>query len=358
MIRTSLQEELLASARSIVQPLAARLGARSHLYFELGSTTASQLTIAVRYRPPGEAVLSEYGERFNEDDPLTRSFRSWLQGEGPTVPKPLIVALRELPQPAKTSYERLFLHRARIHDIIGLGIPLLLAGERKVFCFGMHRRATDPWFNSSDAKTLRRAATALRVRAENLALREQLALRDQISDAFSHCRSYNWIAFDSQLRVRDMRGDALCRSRSGSTIVESVRAQLEACHSAKDSRTRSFSLRVHSGVEGNEATALAHEIVGEGGERWWLVHTDMASRSISDRAVNLLFDAAGLTARERNVALVVAEGASNADVARALRISVLTVENHLRSVYSKLGVSSRLQLLRAVHDASSTAAPE
>ncbi|EIM99927.1 helix-turn-helix domain-containing protein [Paraburkholderia hospita] len=358
MKRISAQEELQISARSIVQPLATRLGANSHLYFELGSTTAKELTIAVRYRPPEEAVLSEYGERFYEDDPLTQPFRSWLQGEGTTVPAPLVVALRELPQAAKTSYEARFLHRARIHDVIGLGIPMSLAGARKVLCFGMHRCATDPWFNGSDAKTLRRAATTLRVRAENLALHEQLALRDQITDAFSHSGMHNWIVFDSQLRVRDMRGDTLCRSRSGSTILESVRAQLEACRSAKDSRTRSISLRVHSGVEGNEATALAHEIVGEGGERWWLVHTDTASRSIIDRAVNSLFDAAGLTAREREVALVVAEGASNADVARALRISVLTVENHLRSVYSKLGISSRLQLLRAMHDASATPAPE
>lgn len=350
MQRVSLQDELLNHARSIVQPLATRLRAKSHLYFELGATTAQELTIAVRYRPPAEAALSEYGERFYEDDPLTRPFRAWLQGEGTTVPQPRVVALRELPPRAKTSYETRFLHRAGIHDVIGLGIPLALHGARKVFCFGMHRRATDPWFDASEARALRRAASALSVAAENLALREQLALRDQVTEAFSHSGSHNWIVFDAQFRVRDMRGDALCGSRTRSTLVDSIRAQLEACRAAADGHPRSMSLRIPSSVEGGEATALAREIVGEGGERWWLVHTDTASRSVNTRAVDSLFDAAGLTARERQVALVVAEGASNAAVARALSISVLTVENHLRSVYSKLGVRSRLQLLRAMHD--------
>ncbi|WP_250536844.1 helix-turn-helix transcriptional regulator [Caballeronia sp. AZ10_KS36] len=359
MKRVSAQEELQSSARSIVQPLAARLGARSCLYFELGATPAKDLTISVRYRPPEEVVLSEYGERFYEDDPLTRPFRSWLQGEGTTVPEPLVVALRELPQRAKTSYETRFLHRARIYDVIGLGIPMSLAGARKVFCFGMHRRATEPWFTASEAKTLRRAATALRVNAENLALREQLALRDRVTDAFSHSGSYSWILFDSHLRVRDMRGDALGRPGARSTMVERIRAQLEACRCARNSHTRSISLRVYSGVEEDAAATLAaREIAGEGGERWWLVHTDTAPRSITSSGFDSFFDAAGLTAREREVARVVAEGASNAAVARALGISVLTVENHLRSVYGKLGVSSRLQMLRAMHDASSTSTPE
>jgi DNA-binding CsgD family transcriptional regulator len=37
-------------------------------------------------------------------------------------------------------------------------------------------------------------------------------------------------------------------------------------------------------------------------------------------------------------------GASSADVAARLGLSVRTVENHLQQAYSKLGVSSRAQL--------------
>ena len=51
-----------------------------------------------------------------------------------------------------------------------------------------------------------------------------------------------------------------------------------------------------------------------------------------------------LSQREREIALLVARGSSNVEIARALAISHKTVEKHLGSVYHKLGFSSRAQL--------------
>jgi DNA-binding CsgD family transcriptional regulator len=51
-----------------------------------------------------------------------------------------------------------------------------------------------------------------------------------------------------------------------------------------------------------------------------------------------------LTDRELQVAQMASAGASSADVAARLGLSVRTVENHLQQAYSKLGVSSRAQL--------------
>lgn len=55
-----------------------------------------------------------------------------------------------------------------------------------------------------------------------------------------------------------------------------------------------------------------------------------------------------LTPQELQVALVVAEGATNKEVGAALFISPRTVEFHLGHVYSKLGVRSRTELVRRV----------
>ena len=48
-----------------------------------------------------------------------------------------------------------------------------------------------------------------------------------------------------------------------------------------------------------------------------------------------------LTTREREVLQLLARGLSNAQIAEELMVSLLTVKAHLRSIYSKLGVTSR-----------------
>ena len=50
---------------------------------------------------------------------------------------------------------------------------------------------------------------------------------------------------------------------------------------------------------------------------------------------------AGLTAREMEVLRLVAQGLTSAQIAEQLVISLLTVNTHVRSIYSKLGVTSR-----------------
>ena len=49
----------------------------------------------------------------------------------------------------------------------------------------------------------------------------------------------------------------------------------------------------------------------------------------------------GLTTREVEVLCLVAQGLSNAEIADRLIISLLTVKAHMRSLYNKLGISSR-----------------
>jgi DNA-binding CsgD family transcriptional regulator len=57
-----------------------------------------------------------------------------------------------------------------------------------------------------------------------------------------------------------------------------------------------------------------------------------------------------LTATERRVAALAVDGLSNKEIARALVVTVNTVEFHLRNVYAKLGVRSRMQLATRVQE--------
>ncbi len=58
-----------------------------------------------------------------------------------------------------------------------------------------------------------------------------------------------------------------------------------------------------------------------------------------------------LTPRERDVALAVAAGASNADIGERLDLSLATVKAHVSRVMVKLGVTNRTQVALLVHDA-------
>lgn len=53
--------------------------------------------------------------------------------------------------------------------------------------------------------------------------------------------------------------------------------------------------------------------------------------------------AEGLTERERQVLVLVAEGKANKEIARELDICVKTVEYHITNILGKLGAASRTE---------------
>ena len=59
----------------------------------------------------------------------------------------------------------------------------------------------------------------------------------------------------------------------------------------------------------------------------------------------------GLTDRERDVALAVGRGLSNAEIAGELYLSVPTVKAHVSRLFEKLGTTNRVQIAIVVHHA-------
>lgn len=78
----------------------------------------------------------------------------------------------------------------------------------------------------------------------------------------------------------------------------------------------------------------------------------VGEQSVDDRQVDQLFSrrlsSLPLTARERELVVLVLKGLPNKDIARQFGIGEQTVKNYLGTVYQKLGVNSRSELFHVV----------
>ncbi|WP_188301664.1 helix-turn-helix transcriptional regulator [Streptomyces sp. CBMA156] len=96
-------------------------------------------------------------------------------------------------------------------------------------------------------------------------------------------------------------------------------------------------------------------------DRWYLLHgaalrggeaqdavTVVASPASPAEVMPLYLAAYGLTAREQEVALLLVRGSDTRDVSRLLAMTPYTVQDHLKSVFTKTGVGSRQELIARI----------
>ena len=71
-------------------------------------------------------------------------------------------------------------------------------------------------------------------------------------------------------------------------------------------------------------------------------------RATGPQSATLRLEVNGVTSREREVATLLARGLSSAEIADTLVLSPYTVQDHVKSLYDKLGVGSRQELVARV----------
>jgi DNA-binding NarL/FixJ family response regulator len=98
---------------------------------------------------------------------------------------------------------------------------------------------------------------------------------------------------------------------------------------------------VHAG-DGMLSPAITRRLIS-------LVAGDSDAAARTDRARDRM---ATLSPREHDVALAVARGQANAEIAAALHLSVPTVKAHVSRLLDKLDVNNRVQIALLVNDAS------
>lgn len=71
-------------------------------------------------------------------------------------------------------------------------------------------------------------------------------------------------------------------------------------------------------------------------------------RATSPQATAIVLDAHGVTAREREIAGLLARGLSNPEIAERLVLSPYTVQDHIKSLFEKTNVTSRQELVARI----------
>jgi DNA-binding NarL/FixJ family response regulator len=89
---------------------------------------------------------------------------------------------------------------------------------------------------------------------------------------------------------------------------------------------------------------------------WITLHASLQDGRVAiviDRAAGresaaLRLETYGVTARESEVATLLAQGCSNAEIAATMVVSPYTVQDHIKSLFEKTGVSSRRELVARI----------
>jgi DNA-binding CsgD family transcriptional regulator len=131
---------------------------------------------------------------------------------------------------------------------------------------------------------------------------EALALHSRVEDRFQHARTL--LAFGERLRRAGERRDARERLRAALELFEGLGAAPWRDRTEQELRASGAKLR-RAAESGDE-----------------------------------------LTPQELQIALQVAEGKANKEVAAAMFLSTKTVEFHLSRIYRKLDITSRAELIR------------
>jgi DNA-binding CsgD family transcriptional regulator len=111
-------------------------------------------------------------------------------------------------------------------------------------------------------------------------------------------------------------------------------------------------------TDAREQLRAAHATFERLGARPWSERAATELRATGERLRRRHGEGEELTPQELQVALQVAEGKTNKEAGAALFLSPKTIDYHLRSVFRKLGVSSRAELARHFATRSDQAADQ
>lgn len=328
----------------LLRPVAARIAATSGVYFRFagaprGDCYAANYTYAGDTPETAEAYLDHYFRL----DPLVRTGLRWLHH--PQAPiEPVTGLSASAVDLHDRGYRDAFLYRYNIGHVMALTVPCPIASGSQLMCIGFHRCLEGRPFQPHEFRIFERLAPAISSALRLLAYQDAERLSHDVLSQLSATGGVGFVILDHDLAIENANARGLAdldvsAPNGGAALLGEVRRLLISGELTGHEGRNSFTGTARNGRQLQISVSHIGSPIGR--ERYLLITGEpLTARLLSSTARR--FD---LTERESEIARLVAAGLCNAGIATELRIALRTVENHLRSVYAKAGVSSRTQLV-------------
>jgi DNA-binding CsgD family transcriptional regulator len=189
-----------------------------------------------------------------------------------------------------------------------------------------------------------RADDALHAFDNSIARCEALGSRVELTRALYQRGTLHQERGDAEAASSDWtRACTLCEQIGGRSLLWRARAALGRLAQAQNHEAEAARAFAAAGAVVEElAAAMPDEPFQAHLRRRAAALIPAEPQALSRRAANAEFG--GLTVREREVALLIAQGRSNREIATALVLSERTVTTHVSNIFAKLGFTSRVQI--------------
>ena len=331
-------------AQSLLTPISQEIGASSSVLLQISRTRhhGDHIGAYVHSGRCPEAAQAYVDKGIFRHAPKLRSAISRI-GDIGNPAQPQLSCFGLLPYGRGMDYYRDFQESFDIGSVLAVALPIASFLDPSVICIAFHRRRQEGNFSNADYMRLQSQLYVVRAAIANMANSEALAIAGAMPDIVLQDEpNVGWVVLDDDLCVRQasrrglvdlglLTAEGAASGMSGT--LSDLRIQL------LERETRSTEAWV---IDRDDIVVQVRPFRAPGGEDCYLLITD---RPAVREPMAMAAHETALSERETQVATLVCGGQSNASVAGSLGISLRTVENHLRSIYDKLGIHSRTQLV-------------
>tara|TARA_R110001599_G_scaffold353815_1_gene598767 strand:+ start:11270 stop:12316 length:1047 start_codon:yes stop_codon:yes gene_type:complete len=339
-------ESLPALSDTVLRPIARLLGADSAVYMRFRQDSGGQPFICEsEYTGPHPESVDAYVSGFYVEDPVMRPLID-RAGRGVASGNPMKFQLSNQVQQGalrRSNYFRNFLKPHDLGDVMGVALPFNGAVPQ-LLCLGLHRHAGRPAFGKRQRLALEAVMRPVCLVLETLCMRSSLAEQSALIQSIEESNAgVEYAVLNDQLRL--VRGSRrmqalLTANYTDPQALASIWSGVQMLGESSADSGRCVDVLLPDGQPGKLSAAG-----GCGQRSYVLVPGGADRRPVRRLPAQRVHPGEKLTAREQQVIDQLSTGSSNAGIAEMLNISVRTVENHLRSIYEKLGINSRTQLI-------------